>query len=41
MAEAYEFLWNELTVDERNEFWHDYYALDVDILDYFDTDEEF
>jgi hypothetical protein len=25
MAEAYEFLFNELTVDERNEFWDDFY----------------
>lgn len=26
MAEAYEFLFNELTVDERNQFWDDYYS---------------
>lgn len=25
MAEAYDFLYNELTTDQRNEFWADFY----------------
>lgn len=29
MAEAYEFLFNELTVDERNQFWDEFYQDDV------------
>lgn len=32
MAEAYEFLFNELTVDERNEFWADFYD---EVQDYY------
>lgn len=29
MVEMYEFLYNELTIDERNEFWDEFYDWDV------------
>jgi hypothetical protein len=41
MAEAYEFLFNELTVDERNDFWSDYYQDEVEGIYQDLMDEEF
>ena len=32
MAEMYEYLYNELTVDERNQFWDDFYD---EVQDYY------